>query len=138
MKDVGTFPNISSLQFTNNKLYLASRTKSRVAIVDYNTLGLISEFTTVNKPVKMKTYKNYLYILGAQNNEIEVYDTNADKSNGKISLNTDGFSTGFNEIEGTNLAVISDVKTNKYSIIDLSSILDTHLFDFHHQNQHQQ
>ena len=49
LKDIGRFPNVSDMVFKNDKLFLASRTKSRVAVIDYTTLGLISEFTTVNK-----------------------------------------------------------------------------------------
>ena len=118
LKDIGKFPNVSALAFKDNKLYISSRTKSRIAVIDYSTLGLINEFTTVNKPVAMKVFNNSIYVLGAQNNELQrivngsVVDT--------ILLNTEGFSTGFHIISGTNLGVIADMKTNKYSIIDLA------------------
>ena len=38
----------------------------------------------------------------------------------KISLYSDGFSSRFNMIDKNGLAVIADVKGNKYSIIDLA------------------
>lgn len=119
LKNIGKFPNISDLAFINNQLYLTSRTKSRIAIVDYSTLGLIAEFTTVNKPIAMQLHGENLYVLGAQNNKLQKINTNTGKIVETIDLNTEGFSTGFNKINGTDLAIIIDVKQNKYTIVDL-------------------
>ena len=119
LKNIGKFPNVSAIAYAENQIYLASRTKSRIAVVDYNTLGLIAEFTTVNKPVAMQLYKNYLYILGAQNNQLQKINISNGKVVDTISLDTEGFSTGFNRITGTDLAVIVDVKQNKYTVVDL-------------------
>ena len=119
LKNIGKFPNISAIAFANNQVYLASRTKSRIAIVDYNTLGLIAEFTTVSKPVAMQVFDNNLYVLGAQNNVLQKININNSKVVDKIELSTDGFSKGFNKIAGTSLATVIDVKQNKYSVVDL-------------------
>ena len=120
LKNIGKFPNISALAFVNNQLYLASRTKSRIAVVDYSTLGLIAEFTTVNKPVAMQLFDNYLYVLGAQNNQLQKIDIFNGKVVDTINLDTEGFSTGFDRIKNTNLAIVTDVKQNKYTIVDLA------------------
>lgn len=120
LKNIGKFPNVSALAFFNNNLYIASRTKSRIAIVDYSTLGLISEFTTVNKPVNMTIYNDVLHILGAQNNVIQRINLLNGKKLDSIYLNTEGFTTNFNKIEGSDLAVYVDVKKNLYSIVDLA------------------
>ena len=120
LKDIGKFPNVSALAFKNDKLFITSRTKSRVAIVDYTTLGLINEFTTVNKPIAMLLYGDTLYILGAQNNIIQKFNTIHDCAEGYIELGTEGFSTGFHGIENSNYAIVTDLKNNKYSIIDLA------------------
>lgn len=120
LKDIGKFPNVSSLEFKNNKLYITSRTKSRLAVIDYSTLGLSGEYTTVNKPVAMQLCGDYLYILGAQNNRLQRWDTNNDKVLDTIDLKTDGFSSRFNKIPDTNLGIITDIKTNKYTIVDLT------------------
>ncbi len=120
LKNIGKFPNISAIAYVDNQLYLASRTKSRIAVVDYSTLGLIAEFTTVNKPVAMQTYGKYLYILGAQNNKLQKINTDNGKVFETIDLGTEGFSTGFNKINGTDLAIIIDVKQNKYTVVDLA------------------
>ena len=120
LKDIGKFPNVSALAFTNDKLYISSRTKSRIAVIDYTTLGLINEFTTVNKPIAMLLYNKTLYILGAQNNVIQKINTGNDSSEGYIELGTEGFSSGFHRIENSEFAIVTDLKNNKYSIIDLS------------------
>lgn len=120
LKDIGLFPNVSAIAFKNNKLYLSSRTKSRVAIIDYSTLGLINEFTTVNKPIGMLQYEKYLYVLGAQNNEIQKINTDNDQVQEVIPLGTNGFSSGFKMIENSSLAIINDIKNNQYSIFDLA------------------
>lgn len=119
LKDIGQFPNVSDIVFANNKLYLSSRTKSRIAVIDYSTLGLVNEFTTVNKPLAMLLNDKIIYVLGAQNNVIQKISTESDTPIGNIAIGTDGFSSGFHKIENTNYAVITDLKSNKYSILDL-------------------
>ena len=128
LRDIGKFPNISALAYANNKLFMASRTKSRIAIIDYDTLGLINEFTTVNKPTAMLMNNNLLYVLGSQNNEIQVIDTSSNSVVNTISLKTGGYSSGLHRMTGTNYAVVTDLKNNYYSILDLpsGSILKTY------------
>ena len=120
LKDIGQFPNVSDIVFANNKLYLSSRTKSRIAVIDYSTLGLVNEFTTVNKPLAMLLNDKTIYVLGAQNNIIQKISIESDTPTGNITIGTDGFSSGFHKVENTNYAVITDLKSNKYSILDLS------------------
>lgn len=131
LKDIGRFPNVSALAFSKNKLYISSRTKSRIAIIDYSTFGLVNEFTTVNKPLSMLLFNDYIYVLGAQNNVIQRIDTHSDTVCGNIELGTDGFSSGFHQIDNTNLAVVTDLKQNSYSIIDLTKgkLLKTYLLN---------
>lgn len=121
LKNMGRIPNISSLAFLNNKLFIASRTKNRIAVVDYDTLGLEHEYMIDNKPVAMLTYDKFLYILCAQNNIIRIFDTEKEAFTGKIQLPQNGFSSKLNLIKGTNYAIAVDVKLNNYSIIDLKN-----------------
>ena len=121
LKDIGKFPNVSALAFANNKLFISSRTKSRIAVIDYDTLGLGNEFTTVNKPTSMLLHGNSLYVLGSQNNEIQIIDTVSNTISGEIKLSTDGYSSGLKRMsENDNLAIVTDLKNNYYSIIDLN------------------
>lgn len=122
LRDVGKFPNVSKIAYLNNKIYITSRTKSRLAIIDYATMGLMSENAISEKPVDMLAYKDYLFILGAVGNKIEVIDTTTDKLIETIELATnDGFPSKLNYIDGTNLALITDAKAGVYTIIDLDA-----------------
>ena len=51
---------------------------------------------------------------------IQKLNTDNDTPTGNIAVGTDGFSSGFHRIDNTNLAVITDLKSNKYTIFDLS------------------
>ena len=44
LRNIGNFPNVSKIAYANDKIYMISRTKSRLAIVDYETLEFITEF----------------------------------------------------------------------------------------------
>lgn len=74
LKEIGKFPNVSKIAFTNNKVYVTSRTKNRIAIIDYETVGLIVEMEICEKPVDMLTFHNRIYVLGAGDNSIQVID----------------------------------------------------------------
>lgn len=118
--NIGKFPNVSGIAFANNKVYLSSRTKSRIAVVNYNTLGLESEFTTVNKPVAMELVGKTIYVLGSQNNELQMIDAGSGKISGTLQLGTGGFSSKIRKIQNSDLAVIADVKNEMYTIVDLA------------------
>ena len=67
------FTNISNdryamfkIAFDNNKLYITSRTKNHLAIIDYDTNGLIAEIEITAKPVDMLAFGNNLFILGGK------------------------------------------------------------------------
>jgi len=119
LKEIGKFPNVSKIVYTNNKVYLTSRTKNRIAIIDYGTIGLIAEFEICEKPIDMTVYNNKLYILGAGDNSIQILDTNTDEVTDSIYLNTNGFSTKISRIGDTNIALITDTKAALYTVFDL-------------------
>ncbi len=120
MKDIGNVPNVSKLVYTDGKLYLTSRTRNRLACIDYNTLSAIGEYDTVKKPSDMLLYKDKLFVLGAEENVVRVIDTKNNNYITDIKLGTDGFGTSMREIEGTNYAIVCDIKRSEYSVIDLS------------------
>ena len=119
IKNVGKFPNVSKIAFDQGKIYITSRTKNRLAIIDYATLGLIKEIDVEAKPVDMMTYKGNLYILSAQKNAIQILNTTTDEITDTICLNTAGFSTKIHHVKNTNIAIITDTKAGKYSVLDL-------------------
>lgn len=131
IKNIGNFPNISKIEYSQGKIYITSRTKDKMAIVDYVTLGFIMEINVEPKPIDMLVYKNYLYVLSAQNNILQVFDTVTDELKATIKLNTNGFSTKICRIKDTNKALVMDTKTNKYSVLDLDKyeVIKTNLLD---------
>ncbi len=121
LKEIGKFPNVSKIAFTNNKIYITSRTKNRLAIIDYQTIGLIAEIEVCEKPIDMLTFHGRLYVLGAGDNSIQILDTKTDQLTDAIYLNTNGFSTKLNYIDGTNIALITDTKASLYTVFDLGT-----------------
>lgn len=118
-KNLGAFPNISKILFTQGKVYATSRTKAHLAVIDYATFGLINEIPVNEKPVDMLIYKGNLFVLSAQKNTIQVFSTEQDELTDTIELNTSGFSTKLHRVCNSNIAVITDAKSDKYSVLDL-------------------
>lgn len=121
LKEIGKFPNVSKIVYTNDKIYITSRTKNRLAIIDYNTIGLIAEVEICEKPIDMIAFHERVYVLGAGDNSIQVVDTKTDQITDSIYLNTNGFSTKINQIENTNIALITDTKASLYTVFDLGT-----------------
>lgn len=119
LKNLGKFPNISKVLFRNGIVYLTSRTKDRVAVLNYETKQLLNEFPTVEKPIDMMMYNGYLYVLGARYNQIQVIRAEDIEPICVIDIKGDGFSTKFCTVPNTNLAIVTDTKMGRYSIIDL-------------------
>jgi len=119
IKNVGNFPNVSKIAFTQGKIYITSRTKNRLAVVDYATLSLLKELSVEAKPIDMLVYKDSVYVLSAQNSVVQVVSTIDDEITDAINLNTRGFSTKIYRIKTSNIAIVTDTKTDKYSVLDL-------------------
>lgn len=119
LKEIGKFPNVSKIAYTAGKVYLTSRTKNRIAIVDYNTVSLVNEIDICEKPVDMAVYKDRVYVLGAGDNSVQVIDTNTDTVTDSIYLNTNGFSTKIFPMG--NIALITDTKSALYTVFDLEN-----------------
>ncbi|MCD8378368.1 MAG: hypothetical protein LUB59_06235 [Candidatus Gastranaerophilales bacterium] len=119
LKNLGKFPNISKVIFKDGIVFLSSRTKNRIAIINYNSGQLLSEFETVEKPVDMIMHNQFLYVLGAKNNDIQIINTHEVEPVGMIKIGGDGFSTKFCAIPDTSLVIVTDTKLGRYTIVDL-------------------
>ena len=131
LKEIGRFPNVSKIAYLNGKIYVTSRTKSRLAIIDYDTMGLMSENEITAKPVDMLTYKNDLFVLGAENKTIDVIDTAMDMKTQTIELTSNQFPTKMTRIGNSNLVLVTDAKAGSYSILDLDkkAVIKTNQLD---------
>lgn len=121
LKDIGKFPNVSKITYNDNKIYITSRTKAHLAIIDYETNGVIAEIEIAPKPIDMIAYEHNLYILSAADNLIQVINTETDELTDTIYLNTKGFSTNMDKIEDTSLAIISDTRASIYCVLDMAT-----------------
>jgi hypothetical protein len=121
LKEIGKFPNVSKIVYTNDKIYITSRTKNRIAIIDYPTVGLIAETEICEKPIDMLVFHDRVYVLGADDNSIRVIDAKTDNITDCIYLGTNGFSTKISYIQGTNIALITDTKASLYTVFDLGT-----------------
>ena len=118
LTNLGTFPNISDIAYVNGKVYITSRTKDRMAIVDYKTHELVKEIYTCDKPVKLYVHDNDLYILCATDNIIEIMDTRDDIITDKLYMNTNSFASNITQIGSTDLIMVTNAKAGMYSVID--------------------
>ncbi len=118
LKNIGNFPNISKIAYENGKIYVISRTKNRVAVVDYETLGFMTELEVCEKPVDLYANNGELFILSAQENIVEVLNTQDDIITDKLFLNTNAFATNITPIENSKLIMITNALSGLYSVID--------------------
>lgn len=118
LKNIGNFPNISKIAYSNGKIYITSRTKNRMAIVNYETLEFINELEVCEKPVELYATGDDLFILGAQENILEVLNTKDDVITDKLFLNTNSFATNITPIENSDLIMITNALPGLYSVVD--------------------
>ncbi len=122
LKDIGVFPNVSKIAYSEGKIYVTSRTKNRIAIIDYAEMNLTGEYDTDEKPVDMYVYNNNLYILSAGLNHIQILNTETDDFIGDIALPTEnGFPNKFYKIKDEPLLLVTDSANAVFHIIDLNT-----------------
>lgn len=118
LKNIGSFPNVSKIAYSNGKIYITSRTKNRIAIVNYETMQFVNELEICEKPVDLYAKGNDLFILGAQENIVEVLNTQDDVITDKLFLNTNAFATNIIPIENSDLIMVTNALAGLYSVID--------------------
>ena len=116
---MGIFPNVSAIAYADNKIYLSSRTKNRVAVIDYATLSELEEIDVAKKPTDMLVYGHYLYILSAQDNVLQVLNTQTDEIISKIKLNSKLFTTRITKVPNAPLALLTSAVAGKYYVVNL-------------------
>ncbi len=121
LKDIGVFPNVSKIAYADGKIYVTSRTKNRIAIIDYVEMNLLGEYDTQEKPVDMYVFNNNLYILSAGLNAIQVLNTETDDFTEEIELpRSDGFPNKFYKIKDEPLLIVTDSALSVYYILDMN------------------
>jgi molecular chaperone DnaJ len=118
LRNLGRFPNVSKIAYASGKVYATSRTTNRLAIIDYDTVGLIAEVEVAPKPVDMLVWGGNLFILSA--NELQVLNIKTDRVSDDILLSPNGFATGIVPVEG-DLGIITDVVQPVFTLINLKT-----------------
>lgn len=118
ISEMGKFPNISGFAYSENKLYAISRTKNKLAIIDYATKGLIDEIDVPKTPNGLVLVGKTLYVLSGGDNTITVLNTVDDTVVAKILLKTGGFATQMYPLKNTNLLIVTDTRVGKYTVVD--------------------
>ena len=62
-----------------------------------------------------------MYILGANDNIVEIIDTKDDMVTDKLYLDTESFATNITPIDNTELIMVTNAKAGMYSVIDTTT-----------------
>lgn len=144
-------PNISKLIATDNAAYAVSRTKNQLEVLLYpsktekieniespvtlRTVAdgartylpspveniILAQKQVTQKPVDMIFYNEKLYILGAEKNQLDIYDTKTNEIIKTVDLPINGFSKKITRVDDTNYIVISNALEEKYLIFDMDT-----------------
>ena len=68
----------------------------------------------------MLVYDGKLFLLGAEDNILRIYDTEDNSEISDIKLNAGGFATSIRQIPNTQYAIVCDIKRSEFSVIDLA------------------
>ena len=150
-RQMNVLPNISKLIATDNAVYAITRTKNQLEVITYPSTDKAEEiydsprrFRTIldgpeirvpdpieniilaqkkvtEKPVDMMFYNNKLYILGANKNQLDIYDIKTNNIEKTIDLPISGFSKKLTRVDKTNYLVISNAIEEKYLIFDMDT-----------------
>ena len=118
LKDVGIFPNVSKIIYSDGKVYVTSRTRNRIAIIDYNEMNLLGEYNTEDKPVDLFVNNKNLYILSAGGNKIQIINKENDTFSSDVEFpEIGGFPSRFFKLNDKYL-LITDTAKSLFYIFD--------------------
>lgn len=119
LKDIGIFPNVSKIANVENKLYVTSRTKNLVAIVDYLEMNLLGEYQLPDKPVDIYAQDGKIYILCAGGKTIKIMNAEDDEFVGEINFPVEeGFPSRFYPIKNSNFVIVTDTAKPVMYVLD--------------------
>ena len=122
LKDIGVFPNVSKIAYHNNKVYITSRTKNRIAIIDYVEMNLLGEYDVAEKPIDIYINDNTVYVLSARENKIQMINTETEDFTGEIELpNDNGFPSKFYKLKNSNHLLITDTARSSFYLLNLDN-----------------
>ena len=144
-------PNVSKIIAARTSVYAISRTQNQLKVMAYPSTDpgervlesptrfrgfwegpnkplpapveniIMAQKPVSEKPVDMIYYNNKLYILGAKQNQLNVYDTTTNEMVKTVDLPIGGFSKKLTQVDKTNYVIISNAREEKYLIYDLNT-----------------
>lgn len=112
--------NLAKMLFLNDKIYIASRDRNSLTVVDGVSLKPTIRIETGEKPLDMYAFNSKLYVVNAESDTLSVIDTNTDKKIKDISLATKGFPYKINHTENPSKIIITTAASHEYVLVDLN------------------
>jgi YVTN family beta-propeller protein len=113
--------NLSKALSFNDKIYLASRDKNYITVVDIGAEKpvVVNKIVVGEKPLDMAIIDSKLYVVNSVSDSLSVIDLNTDKNIKDIPLNTKGFPNKINLLDTSVRAIISTASNYEYVLVDL-------------------
>ena len=112
--------NLAKILFLNNKIYIASRDRDSLTVVDGISLKPKAKIQTGEKPLDMHSYNSKLYVVNAGSDTLSVIDINEDKKIKDIPLGTNGFPFKINKTDNPSKIIITTAASHEYVVVDLN------------------
>ncbi len=117
--------NLSRILFKNGNIYTISRTDNKMSIYNEDEAFLTGEIKLHEKPTDAVFYQDKIYILCAQDNMVDVYDTKSQKIVENIVLDNNGFYSKITMIPNQPNALITGIQTKKFLLLNLEKMVIT-------------
>ncbi len=115
--------NLSRILYKDNKIYAISRTEDKLSVYNEDEAVLTAEIKLHAKPVDAIYYQNKIYILCAEDNIVDVYDTKNQKMAENVILDNTGFYSKITIIPNQPNALITGIQTKKFLLLNLDKMV---------------
>lgn len=112
--------NLAKMLFTNDKIYIASRDRNFVTVVDGVSLKPKAQIPTGEKPIDMCVFNSKLYVVNAESDTLSIIDTKTDTKIKDIPLCTSGFPYKINPTDNPAKIIITTAASHEYILVDLN------------------
>ncbi len=118
--------NVSKIFIKGSNIYLLSRTKNELQVIDTVIQDIIYNQPVADKPVDMYLKDDSIYIL-CGSNELDVFKLDDYSMKTTLKLPQNGFTKKLVPVSNSNLLLITNVTEKKYYVYDMktNSVLQT-------------
>lgn len=115
--------NLSRILYKDNKIYTISRTENKLSVYNEDEAVLTAETRLHAKPVDAVYYNDKIYILCADDNIVDIYDTKNQKIAENVILDNTGFYSKITIIPNQPNALITGIQTKKFLLLNLDKMV---------------